>query len=167
MEKGLQATIGNLFSGGLVVPGDLLQLIAITDETDPRNVVELTRRALPEVLGLINSGQGTTGRYFARRGSKFIIAPVPNLGDVLRIDYFATFAPLTLDTSTNVIGDIAPDLIVYGALSYAAAYFADKREGSFEARYQQIYDDLTAQAMRDELTGNAQVSPASYYPSEN
>lgn len=170
MEKSLTATIGNLYTNGLTVPGDLLQFIAMTDETDPANKVELQRVALPEVLrvlndGMINSpGVGNPCSIFARRASKFVIAPLPVTGSVLRMDYYATFGTLSASTDTNVLGDVAPDLIVYGGLSYAATYFLDKRQASFEQRYTQIYEDLMAQANQDELTGNACIAPAYHFP---
>lgn len=166
MEKSIRATIGTLYSDGLDVPGDLLQFIALTDETDPSNVFELSRVSLAEALSILNTNATGTARVFARRGSKFIIAPAPNQGSVLRIDYYATFRAISADADTNVLTDVAPDVLVYGALSYAAAYFLDKRQADFEARFKQIMEDLDIQALRDELTGNAQVSPASSYPSD-
>lgn len=170
MEKSITATIGNLYTNGLTVPGDLLQFIAMTDETDSAHMVELTRVALPEVLRVLNYGDGTSqtnpGTIFARRASKFLIAPKPVFGTVLRLDYYATFKTLSAPTDTNVLGDVAPDAIIYGALSYGAAYFLDKRQKEFEARYTQIRDDLQSQADRDELTGNAQVMPAAHFPAD-
>ncbi len=166
MEKSITATVGNLYTSGLDVPGDLLQLQAITDETDPNNVVELHRAALPDVLDRLNIRATGPARVFSRRASKFVIAPKPLLGSVLRMDYYATFRTLSADADTNVLADIAPDLIIYGGLAYAAAYFLDKREGAFEARFQQILQALQDQALRDELTGNAQVQPASNFPSD-
>lgn len=169
MEKSITATIGNLYSNGITVPGDLLQMIAMTDETDPANLVELQRVALPEVLRRLNVSTNVSGspaRVYARRGSKFVIGPLPSFGTVLRMDYYATLGTLAANTDTNVLGDVAPDLIIYGALSYGAAYFLDKRLAAFEQRFQQIHDDLQGQANNDELTGNACVSPA-YHFSDN
>lgn len=166
MEKSISATIGISYPGGLTIPGDLLQLIAITDETDPNNVYELSRVALPEVLRTLNSRATGTSRVYARRTSKFVIAPLPVTGSVLRIDYFANFATLSAPTDTNVLTDIASDAVIYGALAYAAAYFLDKRQGDFEARFKQILEDLDMQALRDELTGSAQVQVPAHYPSD-
>lgn len=163
MEKAITATIGNIFTSGLDVPGDLLQFIAMTDEN---RAYELTRRALPEVMNAIKHDAPGSSRIFARRVSKFLLGPKPIAGDVIRMDYYATFQPLTADSDTNVLSDIAPDIIIYGALTYAATYFLDKRLPEFEARYSQIYNDLDMQANRDELTGNAQVSPANYFPED-
>jgi hypothetical protein len=169
MEKSITATVGSTFTG-LTVPGDLLQFISMTDETNPGNVVELTRVALPEILrrNSFDAGSSTVMpvTMFARRASKFIVAPKPPAGSVLRMDYFATFKTLSVPTDSNVLSDVAPDAIIYGALSYAAAYFLDKRMKDFEDRYTQIVTDLQSQADRDELSGNAQVMPSSYFPSD-
>lgn len=157
MEKSIQATIGNLFTDGLDVPGDLLQFIALTDVTTGD---ELVRSTLPEVLhAQINETTGCS-RIFARRGSKFLIGPKPQAGSKLRMDYYAQFAPLVNDGDTNVLTDIASDLIYQGALVFAATHFNDKRKSDFQADYNKTFDDLTEQADRDELTGNACVAPA-------
>lgn len=166
MEKSIRATVGSLYTSGLDVPGDLLQFISLSDETDPHNVVELSRVSLAQVMAILNTGETGPSRVFARRGSKFVIAPEPAEGTVLRIDYYATFRTLSADADTNVLTDVAPDVLTYGALSYAASYFLDKRQADFEARFKQIMEDLDIQALRDELTGNAQVAPASFYPSD-
>lgn len=161
MEKSVTATIGNLFSAGLDVPGDLLQLISISDT---KRAYELSRRSLAEVLKVIQQSAPGCSRVFARRVSKYLIAPLPIKGDVLRMDYYATFSPLVEDADSNVLSDVASDLIIYGALTYAATYFLDKRLAEFEARFSQIYNALDVQALRDELTGGAQVSPANCFP---
>ena len=163
MEKSVTATIGNLYTSGLDVPGDLLQLISISDVKAAR---ELSRRALPEVLNAIKYETVGNSRIFARRVSKFLLGPAPITGDVLRMDYYATFTPLVADGDSNILSDVAPDLIIYGALTYAATYYLDKRLAEFEARFSQIHNALDEQALRDELTGGAQVSPASNYPED-
>lgn len=164
MEKSIVATIGNLFTDGLDVPGDLLQFIAMTDVLSGK---ELTRRALPEVLSAqLHEGPGCP-RIFTRRGSKFLIGPLPLSGSQLRMDYYATFLPLVADTDSNVLTDVAPDLLWHGALVFAASYFNDKRKSDFESDYQRAFDDLTAQTLRDELTGNAVVAPAMRFDCED
>lgn len=157
MEKSIVATVGNLFTDGLAVPGDLLQFIALTDVLSGN---ELTRTTLPVVLQLQKNDQSGCPKHFHRRGSKFLIAPLPDQGAQLRLDYYAAFKPLVADSDTNVLTDIAPDLIIRGALVFAATHFSDKRKADFKADYQEIFDGLQDQANRDELTGNAVVAPA-------
>jgi len=156
MEKAIVATIGNLYSGGLAVPGDLLKLISITNNDTGD---ELERKSSQEVLDQIEYGCGDPRMYF-RRGSKFVIGPTPVAGTALRMDYYAQFAALSADSDSNVLTDIAPDLMLYAGLVYAGLHFNDKRTKDWGGIYGDIYAELMKQGEDDELTGNAQVSPA-------
>ena len=66
---------------------------------------------------------------------------------------------LSADTDTNWITQVAPTLLVYAALSYAADYFLDDRKQMFEASYVQIAEQMQLMALQDELQ-NASISPA-------
>lgn len=157
MEKSIVATIGLVFQDGLAVPADLLQFIALTDEDTG---IELTRTALPEILALQHHDKCGFPRHFARRGSKLLLGPLPARGKRLRMDYYATFIRLVAPSDSNVLSDVAPDLILRGALVYAATHFSDKRKADFETDFRTMFDGVAAQALRDELTGNAVVTPA-------
>lgn len=157
MEKGIVATIGNIFSGGLDVPGDLLQLITITSEDTGK---ELTRRDLETVLKHQKWDAQGYAKIFCRRGSQYLLAPLCNQGDMIRIDYYAAFAPLVNDADTNVLTDIADDLIILAALVEGCSHFSDKRKDDFDTNYKDRLDALNGQAVNDELTGNAKVAPA-------
>jgi hypothetical protein len=165
MEKSIVATVGSLFTDGLQVPGDLLQLIAITDEDCG---LELKRGTLPQALAL-QKNAAPTGRpqLFTRRGAKFLIAPIPAQGKNIRMDYYAQFKPLVNLADTNVLTDIAPDLLLQGALVFACTHFNDKRKDGFTADYNATIDDINMQAARDELTGNAQIAPALHFDDED
>lgn len=164
MEKGIVATIGNIFSGGLDVPGDLIQLIAITSEDSGK---ELKRSSLQKVLITQKYAGNAYATMFSRRGSQFLLAPLCNQGDKIRMDYYAAFAPLVNDSDSNVLTDIADDLIIFGALVYGCTHFNDKRKDGFETDYQSRLSELNDQAVKDELTGNAQVDPAHNLDLEN
>jgi hypothetical protein len=157
MEKGIVATIGNIFSGGLDVPGDLIQLISITSQDTGD---ELTRASLQRVLRSQLHDGNDYANMFTRRGSQFLLAPLCNQGDKIRIDYYAAFTPLVADSDTNVLTDIADDLIIFGALIYGCSHFNDKRKDGFEGDYTKRLGELNGQAIKDELSGNAQVDPA-------
>lgn len=157
MEKGIVATIGNIFSGGLDVPGDLIQLITITSEDCGS---ELDRVDLEKVLKTQKYAAQDHAKMYCRRGSQYLLAPICNQGDTIRIDYFAAFAPLVNDADTNVLTDIADDLIILAALVEGCTHFNDKRKDGFETDYAGRRDELNGQALKDELTGNAKVSAA-------
>jgi hypothetical protein len=156
MEKSIVATIGSLYSSGLPVPGDHLELISISDVAE---ATELTRRPLREVIEQVEYGSGHPLIY-CRRGSKYLIGPTPVEGKQLRIDYYAQFSALSADSDSNVITSVAPDLVTYAALHYGGQHFGHKRAGEWTAMYHEIFGDLMKQGEDDELTGNAQVAPA-------
>lgn len=157
MEKSLLATIGSVFTDGLQVPGDLLQLIAITDNDTG---LELKRATLPQVLPVQLQDASGLPYMFTRRNATFLIAPLPKSGKVLRMDFYAQFPTLVLPTDTNVLTDIAPDVVLTGALVRACTYFSDKRKDGFKADFELAMLELNMQANADELTANAQVAPA-------
>lgn len=164
MEKSIVATVGSLFTDGLQVPGDLLQLIAITDDDTG---LELKRGTLQQALPLQKYDASGCPKLFTRRGAKFLIAPLPAQGKSIRMDYYAQFKPLVNTTDTNVLTDIAPDLLMQGALVFACTHFNDKRKDGFTADYNATIDDINMQAARDELTANAQIAPALHFDDED
>jgi hypothetical protein len=162
LEKSVVVTIDDeVYDGGLAIPSDFLELIKITANT--KYPIEL--RPLDAVLPRAQ----TVGvpQIFARQGGRWVFAPSPQEGDVIRIDYYAEFAPVTASGDTNIITQIAPDLIIYGALSYAGDHFVDKRTPGWEARYMQIKDALEAMGDDDALAGGAAVQPAYEYPEDH
>lgn len=164
MEKSIVATVGSLFTDGLQVPGDLLQFIALTDNDTG---LELKRGTLQQVLPRQKEDQSGCPKLFTRRGAKFLIAPLPSTGKTLRMDYYAQFKQLVNPTDTNVLTDIAPDLLLQGALVFACTHFNDKRKDGFTSDFNATIDDLNMQANRDELTANAQMAPALHFDDED
>lgn len=136
---------------GLDIPGDFLKLVQIAADG-----VELVRVDPNTVRRYANTG---LPRFFAREASQFIIGPVPRVGAEIRLIYSKDFTSLGADTDTNWLTEVAPDIIVYGALSAACDHYNDPRKPGFEDTFVKAIVDLNNQAMEDELT-NAQVMPA-------
>lgn len=154
-ERGVETTIPVDFTGDLEIPNDFLQIIAIT-----QNNTQLQRKPVTEVLrsqGLIDYA-----RIYCRRLGVFTVAPLPPAGSVIRVDYYADMASISADSDTNTLLEVAPEAVIYGALSYAADYFLDDRTGAFEQRYSQILDQVQAMADLDELS-NASIGFAYNY----
>lgn len=170
MEKAVIINIDSSYTtnGGIFIPADYLQLrrIMYNEEyavrrEDESVVVPLARYAtgMPEV--------------FCRRGGLWVLAPMPEgpvtLPDLslsynkVRIDYYAEFPAMINTSDESVLSDIASDLMLYGALSYACDHFSDKRGDKFEARYMQIASDIQGMADDDELAGGAAVQPSFFY----
>lgn len=138
------------------VPGDYLEMINIytnTTTTHQRMVRSDSQKILDytKIPGI--------PQYYSRVGGKFYIGPVPPTGTQVFIHYYADAASLVVDTDINWMTEVAPTLLVYAALSYAADYFLDDRKQLFEASYIQIAEQLQNMALQDELA-NASVSSA-------
>jgi hypothetical protein len=165
MEKSVVATIDSTYNG-LVIPSDLLELINIVPASVTPDLQErLSKCDLTEALQA--SALPGKPRLYARQGGVWVLGPSPAAGAQIRIDYYAEVAPLVNPTDTNIFTLIAGDLIVYGALSYAADFYTDKRKATFEGTYGLILSDLQNMADEDEENGGASVQPAYRYSSDD
>lgn len=141
------------------LPNDLLQLINVVwDQGVPYEATKMQRVDLGNVLNLRN--QVGTPYAYARQDGALIIGPKPFSDGNIRMDYYADFSNLSADSDTNWLTQIAPDLIVYGALSFASDYFLDNRRDQFEERYNNAMAELTNQMQLDELSAGAAIAPA-------
>jgi hypothetical protein len=143
-------------NGTMPVPGDLLEVIAIAFN-DSVNQQKLVRTDLQTAIRLSNIPGNPTSYY--RQSGSFIVGPYPPAGSVCYVAYYQDASNLALPTDHNWMTDACPDLLIYGALCYAADYFLDERAQSFEARFNQILNDNQQMALADELS-NASISPA-------
>lgn len=144
------------------LPGDYLQMVGMTVDAGD----ELIRTSLSEALRL-NKTPGIP-RVYARNRNVFVLGPHPLPGAKLAIAYQSNFASLADPEDTNWLTEIAPDIIINGALSEACIHYSDPRQGKFEDTYVTAIVDLNNQALADELT-NAQVEQGSsfdFYDSE-
>lgn len=153
MEKAVLVTVGTDFDG-LTIPGEFLQLISIT-----ANNTQLRQGSLNEVLQLQETGEGEP-RMFHRLLNKFLVAPNPPLGTKIRMDFIGDFGEITSDADEPTVLEIAPDLVVYGALVFAANYYLDQRLQTFEGTFQTLLSEYQQQAYDDALAGGAAISPA-------
>jgi hypothetical protein len=162
MEKQILYTIPTGYTK-LAIPADLLELIAVMVDADNDGILEyeLQRRDLTDVIRA--SELPGHPRQFTRQGGSWILGPKPAAGDQVLIHYYAEFAALADDTSTNTCLKVAWDAVLYGALSFACDYLIDERAQTFEGRYTQITKQLQEQADADELSSDAAVSPALHY----
>jgi hypothetical protein len=168
-EESLQVTISAatyLTLGRLPIPDDYLRLKDLTLTNSAGKTVVLRRKPLEEVLREIDFGVQGTSTIFARQGGSWLVAPRPLTNDVIRIDYWSEYTAVSADTDDTLILDIADDLIIFGALSYACDHYYDKRGPLFEQRFTQILSDIQAQGDDDELGADACVAQAFDYPSD-
>lgn len=150
-EKTSSTTVGTGFTA-FPVPNDLIEVI--TFDCDGRKVTFLPVQRWLE-LGTDTSGQPD---YWTRIGSTFKFKPTPPVGKVLTLYYYGEFAEFTNDSTETTLSVIAPDMIVYGGLTFAADYFLDERKDLFEQRYTMAAQELQDQAYSAE--GSVSIQPA-------
>lgn len=150
MEKTYSYTI-SAATDEVTIPNDFLEAINLYYENTSLNRVSMSR-----FLDLSTGDENGTPRYFTRQGGKFKLYPIPTSGTLV-LNYYAVFPAMASDTDQNDLALIASDLIVYGALSFAADYFLDERGQLFDGRFTQIFEQVQSQADDAETSGSVQV----------
>jgi len=164
MEKSVIIDIDDTYTtqGGIYIPSDYLQLRQITYNDQ----YELQRE---DVSVVIPEAYASTGmpQKFCRRGGLWVFSPTPEVNtddpNQVRIDYYAEFDAMTETDDTTVLTDIASDLMIYAALSYACDHYKDQRGDKFEQRFIQILSDIEAMGDDDETSGSAAVQSSFFY----
>jgi hypothetical protein len=153
MEKAVVVTVDTEWDG-LEIPSDFLQVISITIDTGT------TSKLIKVDIGTALKYAETVGlpRVYARQGNKFIIGPTPGLDTELTLTYYSEQLALENDSDETTLLTVGSDLVIYGALVYAAEYFLDKRYEGFENRYQTMLMGMQHQADLDDLS-NATLFP--------
>ena len=110
-------------------------------------------------------------RYYTRVQGEFLIHPYPTSG-TLSLSYYGEFEPLydngltydaaNDDANETTLTKIAPDLLMYAALTYAAMYYLDEREQAFETKYRTLLGEIQSQADDQESSGGTQVINPAY-----
>lgn len=155
-EAQITLTVADPFTG-FPVPADMIQLIAMMVATVDGQQRKLEFRSLARFLEFdVSVGSPA---YYTRIGNAYQFRPIPAVDTDLILYYYGEFEQFAGDTDETVLSLIAPDLLIYGALSYAADYFMDDRAEPFEARYQQIAQALQDQAY-DLEAHDASIAPA-------
>jgi len=140
----------------LNVPGDLLEVISVHVNDASNGRTKLTRTDLPTILTYAaDQGQPI---YYHREVGYLYLGPFPPTAQSVFVHYFADSTSLTADTDVNWLTEVAPTLLIYAALTFAADYYIDDRIKLFEDRYVQIRDGLNYMAQQDEVV-NASIRP--------
>lgn len=143
------------------IPSDFLEAIDIYYDNHM-----LTRISMREMQDHIKSGQSGKPQFFARERQSFLLSPIPATGTIF-INYYAQFSAMPLDSDENILAKIASDLIIYGALAYAADYYLDERSELFTMKYAQFFTEIQDQANEAETVGTLQaIRPTTYYDLE-
>lgn len=142
----------------LVLPNDFLEIIDLYHGN-----TSLTRVPLSQIMEYKDANESGTPKFFTREGGTLLIYPYPTSGSV-KLNYYAQFADMTADSDENNLAASSADLIIYGALSYAADYYLDERGPLFEQRYSQCMTEVQEQANDAETSGTVQaMRPTTVY----
>ena len=156
MEKQQNYTIsGN--TPLVVLPNDFLEIINLYHSSG----VQLTRIPMSTMRShLANSFTGNP-QFFTRQQANVLLFPHAVDG-TLTLDYYGEVGDFADDTTETTLSKVAPDLIIYAGLTYAADYFLDERAQLFESKYTQFLNELQSQADDQELNGSTQVIQAAF-----
>lgn len=160
MERSATVTFDELLPDSFLLPSEFLEFIEIYREDD---IYGAKLRKVDRTTFLSSPRVGGQPTMYIRTGAAVQVKPVPQIGQTLTLLYYAELTDLVADTDTNEISDIAPELIVYAALSFAADYFVDDRKEAFEGVYARTYEELDEQSRLMEFSG-ADMAVQSAYP---
>ncbi len=144
MEKVQTYTVNDVVPNSLILPNDFLNIKHLYCGDVLLEYVDLGRY-------LQYQGSVDTPRIYTRVQGELKVKPTPPEGTEIFMVYYGEAGDLTSDTDTNFITEIAPELLVYGSLTYAADYFIDERKPLFEETFNRVFAELTEQAYLTEF----------------
>lgn len=144
MERGSLITANAEVPDVIVIPDDFLNMKYLYTGSTLLEYVDI-QRFLQYPVSV------DTPKIYTRIQGQLKIKPSPEVGTSLTLIYYGEIPDLATDTSENFLTVAAPDLLIYGALAYAANYFLDERKPAFEQEYSRIYQELTEQALLTEM----------------
>lgn len=127
--------------------GDYLELINIWVDGRP-----LERKSLDYVTGLQDNGG--TPEFFARLGGEWVFYPTPRADVDVSILYYGEFTPLVNPTDTNTLLRISSDAVLWATLAFLGEYFEDTRTDRWNAKMQEVINELELQAQDQEISGS-------------
>jgi hypothetical protein len=140
----------------VILPADFLEAIDIYFAN-----VALTRLPMREMQAFLDSGETGSPVYFLREGGELLLHPQPSSG-TLSLNYYSVLPELSVDADSNILTEVAPDLIMYSALTYASDYFLDDRADIWAAKYFSFLDEIQTQANEQEMSGTLQQMRPAY-----
>jgi len=154
MEKTEVYTAGAVTPETLVLPEDFLGVKYLFTDDGLLEFVDLGKfLATPNNVGVPT--------VYTRIQAALKVKPIPVLDSTVTMIYYGEIPDLVNDNDETWLSVIASDLLVYGALTFAADYFVDERKAAFEERFANVYSELEEQALLNEMGQSAlRVQPA-------
>ena len=135
----------------LLLPADYLEAKSLVVTVNGK-AVELERKDLAFVTQQQNN-QGNP-KYFARKQSKFVIAPDSDVSSA-DLYYYYVAADLVNDADTNWFVEHGTDLLLYGALSELSLYTKNTEDAlQWEAKFKATAQDIMRMADDADWSGS-------------
>ena len=142
----------------VTLPTDFLEIISLY-----KDEYELQRITMNKYRELAANAYTGKPQYFVREQENLKLFPQPSDG-TLTLYYYGEFDAMSADSDENKLAQVAPDLIIYSGLTFAADYYLDQRAEIFEQKYQLFLTEIQEQANDQELNGGTQsIAPAYEY----
>jgi hypothetical protein len=154
-ERVLEVTLTGQ-TESVTLPSDFIEIISLYHSE--YELERVSMRRYRELIGNVFTGKP---QYFTRQAEKLLLYPQPADGKLV-LYYHGEFPALSADSDENVLTQSAPDLVIYGALSFGADFYLDNRAELFEGRFNQFLLELQEQANDQELQGGTQSILPSY-----
>ena len=148
MEKVQTYSVNAIAPNALILPNDFLNIKHLYCGDTLLEYVDLNRY-------LRHEDSVDTPRVYTRIQGELKVKPTPSEGTEILMVYHGEIPDLTSDTATNFITEIAPELLVYGGLTYAADYFIDERKPLFDETFNRVFAELMEQAYLTEFEQSA------------
>lgn len=162
MERALIITPAAPLSWFLV-PTDLIQPIDCMVLDQDGRWRALDKKPYRKVVRMANFA---TPHAYARLQKQIWLGGPAATGQLVNFLYYGNFSSFASDGSTdNELTASTPDLAVYGALSYAGDQFEHPSADRWEARYQEIKNEVINMAIDVDAEGGPAVMQ-SVYPTE-
>jgi hypothetical protein len=161
MEKQRNYTISSSTSH-ITLPNDFLE----TRDLYHSSGTTLERVSMETMQALkANSLVGNPTKY-AREQASLLLYPQPGDGTVT-LNYYGELEAFVSDSTETTITKVAPDLVIYAGLTFAADFYLDERSPLFEAKFKAFLEELQEQSNDQELNGGTQsISLAFTYDEE-
>ncbi len=154
MEKTEIYTAGAIAPETLVLPADFLGVKYLYTDDGLLEFVDLGKY-------LSTPNQAGVPTIYTRIQAALKVKPFPVLNSTVTMVYYGEIPDLVNDTDETWLSAIASDLLIYGALTFAADYFVDERKAAFEERFAAVYSELVEQATLNEMGQSAlRIQPA-------
>jgi hypothetical protein len=156
MQEALTTYTLNEQTEYITLPNDFIEIVSLYYLN-----TELTRVPMSKFRSLNANNYSGNPTNFTRQQEKLYLFPQPSSGSVY-LYYYNEFAPMTADSDENNLAKVAPDLLIYSALTYAADYYLDTRTEAFEAKFNQFLLEVQEQANDAETNGGVQRIQPTY-----